>query len=63
MTIWDINAETLKEIQNGRSEKYLPGVELPTDWKTQPDFAKAIGGAECLVLAVPSQAFRSVAAK
>jgi glycerol-3-phosphate dehydrogenase (NAD(P)+) len=63
VTLWDISAETLKQIQSGRSEKYLPGVPLPTDWKTEPDFAKAIGGAECLVLAIPSEAFRSVAAK
>ena len=63
VTIWDINAETLAEIQGGRSEKYLPGVTLPNDWKTEPDFRKATGGAECLVLAVPSQAFRPVAAK
>jgi glycerol-3-phosphate dehydrogenase (NAD(P)+) len=63
VTLWDISAETLKQIQGGRSEKYLPGVPLPTDWKTEPDFAKAIGGAECLVLAIPSEVFRSVAAK
>jgi glycerol-3-phosphate dehydrogenase (NAD(P)+) len=63
VTLWDISAATLKEIQNGRSEKYLPGVALPQDWKTEPDFAKATGGAECLVLAIPSEAFRSVAAK
>ena len=30
VTIWDINPETLKEIQSGRSEKYLPSVLLPT---------------------------------
>src|ERR1700722_8765251 len=63
VTLWDISAETLKQIQSGRSEKYLPGVPLPTDWKTEPDFAKAIGGAECLVLAIPSEAFRSVTMK
>jgi FlaA1/EpsC-like NDP-sugar epimerase len=44
VTLWDINAALLG-IQRGRSEKYLPGVALPTDWKTEPDFAKAIGGA------------------
>jgi glycerol-3-phosphate dehydrogenase (NAD(P)+) len=63
VTLWDISAETLMQVQSGRSEKYLPGVPLPTDWKTEPDFAKAIGGAECLVLAVPSEGFRAVAAK
>ena len=63
VTLWDISAETLQQIQTGRSEKYLPGVPLPVDWKTQPDFTKAIGGAECLVLAIPSEAFRQVATK
>jgi glycerol-3-phosphate dehydrogenase (NAD(P)+) len=63
VTLWDINAETLKEIQGGRSEKFLPGVPLPKDWKTETDFGRATGGAECVVLAIPSQFFREVAAK
>src|SRR5271154_6757992 len=63
VTLWDKVPELLAEIKSGRNEKYLPGVPLPTDWKTEPDFAKAIGGAECLVLAIPSEVFRSVAAK
>jgi glycerol-3-phosphate dehydrogenase (NAD(P)+) len=36
---------------------------LPTDWKTEADFPKSVGGAECVVLAVPSQAFREVSEK
>ncbi len=63
VTLWDINGEALKEIQRGCNQKYLPGVALPTDWQTQADFKKAIGGAECVLLAIPSQAFREVAAK
>jgi len=63
VTLWDKNAAALAEIQNGRNEKYLPGVALPTDWKAQADFKKAIGGAECVVLAIPSQAFREVSEK
>lgn len=63
VTLWDINAAALAEVQQGRNEKYLPGVTLPTDWKTEPDFAKAIGGRECIVMAIPSQAFRQVAMK
>jgi len=63
VTLWDKNAAALVEIQNGRNEKYLPGVALPTDWLTQTDFKKAIGGAECVVLAIPSQAFREVSEK
>ena len=61
VTLWDQDAPALAEIQRGRNERYLPGVVLPTEWKTLPDFKTAIGGAECVVLAVPSQAFREVA--
>ena len=63
VTLWDINAETLAELRRGHSERYLPGVKLPTDWKMEADFQKAVGGAECLVMAIPSQSFRQVAAK
>lgn len=63
VTLWDVNGETLKEVQAGHSERYLPGVTLPTNWKTETDFSKAIGGAECVVMAIPSQFFRSVAVK
>jgi len=63
VTLWDKNAPLLDEIQLGKNVKYLPGVALPVDWKTQPYFSKAVGGAECVVLAVPSQAFREVAAR
>ena len=50
-------------MRHGRSERYLPGVKLPTDWKAELDFKKAVAGAECFVLAIPSQFFRSVAEK
>jgi glycerol-3-phosphate dehydrogenase (NAD(P)+) len=63
VTLWDLNAATLDELQRGGNERYLPGVALPTDWKTEADFKKAIGGAECVLLAIPSQAFREVAMK
>jgi glycerol-3-phosphate dehydrogenase (NAD(P)+) len=63
VTLWDLNGPALAEVQTGRNERYLPGVALPTDWKTEVDFKKSVGGAECVVLAVPSQAFPEVAAK
>ena len=63
VALWDINAETLADLRKGHAERYLPGVTLPTDWKIEADFQKAIGGAECLVIAIPSQSFRQVAAK
>jgi glycerol-3-phosphate dehydrogenase (NAD(P)+) len=61
VALWDINAETLGELRRGHSERYLPGVKLPTDWKIEADFLKAVGGAECLVMAIPSKSFREVA--
>ena len=63
VTLWDKDGDLLQLVQRGKNEKYLPGVALPDDWKTQTDFKSAIGGAECVVLAIPSQAFREVTAK
>jgi glycerol-3-phosphate dehydrogenase (NAD(P)+) len=63
VTLWDIDTALLDEIQCGRSERYLPGVQLPTEWKVEVDFKKAVGGAECVVMAVPSNVFRQVAIK
>jgi glycerol-3-phosphate dehydrogenase (NAD(P)+) len=61
VTLWDVNPASLEKVQRGKNEKYLPGVPLPTDWKTEPDFAKAIAGRECIILAIPSKAFREIA--
>ncbi|MGN6555617.1 MAG: NAD(P)H-dependent glycerol-3-phosphate dehydrogenase [Verrucomicrobiota bacterium] len=63
VVLWDMNAASLEQIQRGRNEKYLPGIPLPTDWKVEPDFAKAIGGRECVIVAIPSQAFRQIATR
>lgn len=63
VTLWDINAALLAELRSGHSERLLPGVTLPTDWQVEADFDRAIAGSEVLVMAIPSQAFRSVAAK
>lgn len=62
VTVWDIDAGLLEDLRQGRSERYLPGVPLPTDWKVEPDWDKAVQGRECLVFAVPSTVFRKVAA-
>lgn len=62
-TVWDIDADLLGELRQGRSPRYLPDVELPTDWNVEADWDKAVRGRECLVFAVPSTVFRQVAAK
>jgi glycerol-3-phosphate dehydrogenase (NAD(P)+) len=63
VTLWDKDADLLTQVQRGKNEKYMCGIKLPDDWKTESDFKKSIGGAECVVLAIPSQAFREVATK
>jgi len=63
VTLWDKDSSQLEQVRGGKNEKYLPGVALTTNWKTEADFSKAIGGAESVMLAIPSQAFRAIAAK
>ena len=61
VTLWAHNADRLAELaKTGRNERYLPNVELPTDWNTEPDLAKAAATADCLVIAIASKAFRTV---
>ena len=63
VTLWDKNPPLLAELKQGRSERLLPGVKLPTGWNTETDFQTAIAGREVLVLAIPSQFFREVATR
>jgi glycerol-3-phosphate dehydrogenase (NAD(P)+) len=63
VTLWDVDTRTLDGLRNGRSEHYLPDVPLPKEWNVEADFDKAVGGRECLVMAIPSQAFRQVATR
>jgi len=61
VTLWGHVPEWLEEIrQSGRNERFLPGIELPRDLTLQPDLSAAIGEADCVVVAVPSQPFRHV---
>jgi glycerol-3-phosphate dehydrogenase (NAD(P)+) len=61
VTLWGHVPEWLEEIrQTGRNERFLPGIELPRELALEPDMLCAIGGAECVVVAVPSQPFREV---
>ena len=61
VTLWGHIAEWLSEIrQSGRNERFLPGIEVPREVVLQGDLPRAITGAECIVVAVPSQPFREV---
>lgn len=60
VVVWGHDAEHLKEMQrSGRNERYLPGIDLPRQWEFAPDMARAVEGAECAVVAVPSKAIRT----
>jgi glycerol-3-phosphate dehydrogenase (NAD(P)+) len=62
VTLWNRDAETLAEIQRTRrNERYLPGVDLPANWKLEPQLREAVRGRDCIVLAIASQGFREVA--
>jgi glycerol-3-phosphate dehydrogenase (NAD(P)+) len=63
VTLWDIDTRTLEALRAGHNERYLPRLALPSNWQVEDDLTRAIAGRDCLVLAVPSQAFREVAAR
>ena len=59
--LWGRRPEAVEAIaQTGRNEPYLPGIDLPKDWQLESDLERAVDGAGCLVLAIPSKAFRQV---
>jgi glycerol-3-phosphate dehydrogenase (NAD(P)+) len=61
VTLWGHNAAHVEEVRRARGNKrYLPGIMLPNELQLESDLARAIVGAECLVVAVPSKAFRQV---
>jgi glycerol-3-phosphate dehydrogenase (NAD(P)+) len=61
VTAWDKDAAVLEDIQrNHRNERYLPGVTFATTLHASPDVARALEGAELVVMAVPSFAVRPV---
>lgn len=61
VTLWGHKSEWLEEVRSaGRNERFLPGIALPRELRFETDLGQAIAGAECVVVAVPSQPFRSV---
>ena len=59
VTAWDKDPGVLEDIaKHHRNERYLPGVPLPATMHASVDAAKALEGAELVVVAVPSHAVR-----
>jgi glycerol-3-phosphate dehydrogenase (NAD(P)+) len=61
VTLWARNSDTVAEINTHHSnEIYLPGATLHRDLLATTDLAAAVSGADVVIMAVPSQSFRSV---
>jgi glycerol-3-phosphate dehydrogenase (NAD(P)+) len=64
ITLWGHDPNGLAQIgSTGRNDRYLPGVDLPRDWRLEPDVSRAVGTNRFVITAVPSKAFREVTAK
>ena len=61
VTLWARNPDTVREInEKHTNETYLPGANLPEKLVASSDLAAVVAKAEVLVMAIPSQHFRSV---
>ena len=61
VTLWGHDASRLGELQRVKTnEYYLPGVNLPDSLRYESNLAPAVRDVECVVVAVPSKAFREV---
>jgi glycerol-3-phosphate dehydrogenase (NAD(P)+) len=59
VALWAHRPESLARIAESRRHKALPGVELPAKLRLEADIARAMDGAEAVVLSVPSKTFRA----
>ncbi len=61
VTAWGHEPEYLDEIRRtSRNERFLPGIDFPRDIAIEAIATRAIDGAELVLVAVPSKAFRQV---
>lgn len=60
VTLWARRAEVTDAVNSTRTNPgYLPGVELPPGVRATSDAAEALGNADFVVLAIPSQTLRA----
>lgn len=58
--LWARSPGVAEEVNDNRSnERYLPGVALPASIRATADAGEALGGADTVLLAVPSQTLRA----
>lgn len=59
LTLWGHDPLHLRDLAHaGVNQRYLPGIPLPRDWRIEPNLKQAVAGSGCVIIAVPSQAFR-----
>ena len=63
-TLWAHSATHAEALQRDRSnERYLPGVEFPTELKVSSELSEVIPAANIVLLVIPSHAFRETLLK
>ncbi len=61
VTIWARNSDTVEEINRDHTNRtYLPDATLPESLRATNDIGEAVGGADVVVMGIPSQNFRLV---
>jgi glycerol-3-phosphate dehydrogenase (NAD(P)+) len=61
LTLWSNLPDHLEEMRaTGRNDRFFPGFEVAREWRLESDPARAVAGSDCVVVAVPSSAFREV---
>jgi len=61
VTLWGHDRASLEAVREaGRNDRFLPGVDVPRGVVLDSELQRAVKGAECIVVAVPSQPFREV---
>ncbi len=60
VTVWGAFPDYVEEMRRSRvNRKFLPGIDLPEALEFEADAAKAVRGAELVVVAIPTQYIRS----
>ncbi len=63
VTLWGHDSAHVETLRTSKeNQRYLPGIPIPTSWTFQSELESAVAGAEAVIMAVPSRAFRQVAA-
>lgn len=60
VTIWSYESDVTESINAGTGNRYLADIELPSALKADADLGRALGGAQLVVSATPSQFVRGV---